>query len=170
MKMNTIFNLKLFVVLLSFMAFSACEKDKDDKANEKDLIGLWTINSSSTEMTVNGKDMIDFLVDEMGFTQSEAEQFATFYETELTGTMEFKSDGTYKAIDDGDTTEGTWELSSDKTKIIMDKGTADEDEASIISFSSSKMTLEISMSETMDVDGDEVDDTLLIKMRVNLSK
>jgi len=59
--------------------------------------------------------------------------------------LTYNTNGTYTAIGFGDNATGTWEFNSDETRIVMDKGTADEWTVSISTLSST--ALKITWSE-----------------------
>ncbi len=56
--------------------------------------------------------------------------------------FQFKSDGTYKVNAVTGNVEGIWELSSNEQKLLTDKGTADEDEVTILLLNESQFHLE----------------------------
>ena len=155
------------LLLVSIFVLTSCEKDEDNKKD--DLIGKWNITSVESEITINGVNIIDYLMDELGLSQSEAEEFAEMFMFDVTGTIEFNSDGTYETIIDGESESGTWEL-IDNT-LILDKGTESEMEFEIISISSSKLVIEfVETDNSEDINEDGTNDTFIIKMRWNCSK
>jgi hypothetical protein len=97
--------------------FTSCKKEGESVKD--DLVGTWTIDNVTLEVTVEGKSLTEFFVD-AGFSQSDAAQFAALFETALmqsfTGTVQFKADNTYTATVSGDSNTGTWEVSSDGKK------------------------------------------------------
>jgi hypothetical protein len=114
---TTIFTL----FLAAFVAFAACKKDEPTTPpvtppTKKEMISrTWKVET----MTVN----------QMPFPDS------FFVDNRLT----FKTDGTYSTFDGTDTETGTWEFSTDETKVIMDKGTSDEETMDIVELSSTKL-------------------------------
>jgi hypothetical protein len=167
--MNTLNLLKqgTLLLLVSVFILTSCEKDEESK--EDQLIGKWNITSVETVITINGKDIIDYFMEDLGLSQSEAEEFAEWFTFDITGTIEIKSDGTYETVFDGETDSGTWEL-VDNT-LTLDKGTNDEVEVEIISITSSKLVFEMVESDNSeDFDEDGTNDTLVMKMKYNCSK
>jgi hypothetical protein len=168
-KMNLLKQTALLLLMSIFM-LTSCDKDEDNVNSKRDnLIGLWTITSSETEITINGTDIIEYFMAELGLSQSDAEAFAEMFQSDMTGTIEFNSDGTYEAVSGGATNNGTWELNGDT--LTMDKGTEDEADAEIISISSSKLVLEISETDSSsDMNEDGTNDTLVVRITLNCSK
>jgi hypothetical protein len=167
--MNTLNLLKqgTLLLLVSVFILTSCEKDEESK--EDQLIGKWNITSVETVITINGKDIIDYFMEDLGLSQSEAEEFAEWFTFDITGTIEIKSDGTYETVFDGETDSGTWEL-VDNT-LTLDKGTNDEVEVEIISITSSKLVFEMVESDNSeDFDEDGTNDNLVMKMKYNCSK
>jgi len=174
MKRLNLFRVSAILLGLTFLTLTSCDKDNDTNGNgsSDELIGKWTITSSTYEITVNGDNIIQYLMEAMGLTETEAEEFAEFFFSDMgaTGTIEFKSDGTYVAISDGETDEGTWVLSSDNKTLTMDKGTEYEAAIAVISLTSTKAVMEFTQTETDDLDEDGTPDTMEIFMHLELSK
>jgi hypothetical protein len=112
--------------MAAFVAFASCKKEETPAPPTKKemLTKTWKIQS----LTANGQQMPD----------------SFFVNSRLT----FKADGTYTETDGSDTDTGTWEFTDNDTKILMDKGTSDEQSADILELSSSKLR----MKETEDTD------------------
>jgi hypothetical protein len=106
---------------------------------------------------------------EFGLSQTEGESFASFFESEITGTIEFKSDGTYEVISEGETDTGTWEVDGDV--LTLDKGTADEANADIITLTSNQLVFQIDQTDdSTDINEDGVNDTMVMRITLNCSK
>jgi|GEM_PF-1951048 len=169
--MNNIQLLKKSVLLLLIPIFilASCKKDDDSDGKNKELIGKWTITSSESEITINGTDIVEFFMTELELSQSDAEMYAALFDYDMSGTIEFKSDGTYETITDGDTDNGTWELNGDI--LTLDKGTGDEVDADVITLTSSQLVFEISETDSSgDIDEDGTNDTMVIKIKLTCSK
>jgi hypothetical protein len=117
--------------LAAFVAFASCKKEETTtppvhNPTKKEMISrTWKVET----MTVNQMPMPD-----------------SFF---VNSRMTFKADGTYTTSDgSGDDDNGTWEFNSEENKIIMDKGTSDEETMDIVELSSSKLRVK----ETMDDD------------------
>ena len=169
LKLNGLF---LTAGLIALMLVS-CEKDSSTGgATEDELIGKWTIASSSVDMTIDGVSVVDFLVEALGITEEQAKQFEQIYTDELSmsGTIEFMADYTYEANFDGDVTTGTWKLTSGGKEMIMDEGTEDETTVKIVSANATKMVVRISDSDTEDIDEDGTDENLVYTIEMVLTK
>ena len=60
--------------------------------------------------------------------------------------IEFKADGTYVSVEEGENDKGTWTLNDDSSCIIFDKGTPDEDIWTIINFDNTNLTVKFTDS------------------------
>ena len=170
---------KSFSSLLAISLFTFIVSCKEDDevvvATEAELIGTWTTQSSQVDATINGKDMIDFLIDAFEMTEQEAqiakEAFEADNEMDSGTTIELKSNHTYTAKATGeDPDDGTWKLSTDGKKLLIDEGTDDEMEFEIKSISGSNLSLFTERSEKDDLDQDGTDDTIAVKLTLNLKK
>ena len=166
-------NLKKFAFLLMIPLAFACSKDEDGGA-EADLAGAWTYESATFEFKINGVDFIDYFKDELEATQEEAEEaeallsedFNFFEGLKLT----FKSDGSYTVDFDGDEETGTWSLNGDASVLTLDAGTEDAATMKVYTLTSSKFTFGMDEEETTDLNGDDVDETLSIAIKIHMKK
>jgi hypothetical protein len=151
----------------------SCNNDDDDPKASNDLIGVWTVESSSIEMIIGDKSIIEFLMEMLSITQEEAELFADIYLSDygaFEGTITFKDDNTY-AADFGDGVDtGTWKLSSDGKTLTLDQGTDDETDVQVITLSSVKLQIEITEASMEDIDDDGTDDEVSVKISLTLKK
>lgn len=119
-------NLKLIVMLLAVasLTLSACKKEEPaaPAADKKTLLSkTWKIS----EFYEDGQQINDPSLSSVRLT--------------------FNANGTYTAIGFGDNASGPWEFNSDQSRIVMDKGTADEWTVSIGTLSAT--TLKITWNE-----------------------
>lgn len=170
---KVIYQISLVSTLLLMCTFFSCDNNDDDPKASSDLIGTWTVESSSVDMIIGDQSIIEFLMEMLSITQEEAEQFAGFYLEdygEFEGTITFKDDNTYVA-DFGDGIDtGTWKLSSDSKTLTLDQGTDDEAAVNVITLNSTKLEIEISEESMEDIDEDGIDDEISIKITMTLKK
>lgn len=168
-----IYQVSLAVLLLLTSTFMSCNNDDDDPKASNDLIGTWTVESSSIEMIIGDKSITEFLMEMLSISQAEAELFADLYLEDygdFDGTITFKDDNTYVA-DFGDGVDtGTWKLSADGKTLTLDQGTADETDVQVITLSSVKLEIEISESSMEDIDDDGIDDEVSVNISLTLKK
>ncbi len=158
--------------------FSSC--NNDDETSPSDLlIGEWTFSSASMDLTINGKTLVQYLMDEGELTESEAEilvdslygMIEDDFVPESTVVITIKSDGTYLITDPSSgNDDGTWELSADGKTLTLDKGTEDEMIFEVVSLSDSKLVI-VSIQELEDdFNEDTVDEILAIELKMTLNK
>jgi hypothetical protein len=160
----------LIFIGLVFFILAACQKDNESSNVNNDIIGNWTISSSTINATVNDIPILQYFTDELEMDQSMAEEMASEYITPVSGTIEIKNDGTYVSITNGESDNGTWKLSSDNKKLTLDAGTEYETIMDVVSLTSSK--LELSYSETMVVDFDfnGISETIIMEGEITCTK
>jgi hypothetical protein len=176
MKNAKITSLLFLLVSASLLITTSCEKLDDRAKAEEDLIGTWTITSTSVEITAGGVDIVQLLMTAYGLTESEAKileaAFLTDFEAELTGTITMNEDKTYSVLIDGAPDDGTWSLSIDGKTLLLDEGTVWEEELVIVSLTSSSLVLQLpAETEEVDLDDDQVaETTLTITIELTLTK
>jgi hypothetical protein len=123
----------LSILVLSVIAIG-CDKDED--GNGPDKQGLLTAHVwNFDKLTTNSTDQdVQLLVNLMGAFMTGA-------------TATFSANGTYTISILGETDSGTWELSGDGKKIIMDKGTDDETEVTIVTLTSDVLEFKESVTD-----------------------
>ena len=146
----------LFIIGAIFLFVTSCNEDSEEVTPAK-LVGNWTI-TNVTLGDVGGMSMTSFLSDLMGISELQAQILAPILETTMisqyTGNIEFKDDGTYIMNIAGETDDGTWSLSSDGNKIILDGGTQDEQIIEIVSLNNNVLILALNVTELQDLDED----------------
>lgn len=160
--------LPLLLVAIA-VTFNSCENKDAEDNHSGNIVGTWTLVSTSADVMINGESMLDFFMEELNLTKAQAEALAELYLSDLDaeGTIEFKEDGTYVAKIDGDTDEGVYEMSSDNKKMVVDKGTEYETEFNVRTLTSSALVIEFSESDSDDVDLDGNEDQ--IEMLITMS-
>ncbi|MEM6644490.1 MAG: hypothetical protein AAF616_16035, partial [Bacteroidota bacterium] len=160
--------------LIVALSIVSCSEDETEEVNvAASLVGTWTGGSISIDaITVDGESLSDYLealkqtlVDDFNYTAEEAELFTADletlfeedFETDDTGTLTFKSDGTYEGSDASGTETGTWELSSDEKVLTLDKGTDLETVIAVVSVTDSQFTGTISSTEFIELDEESLD-------------
>ena len=115
-----------FLILLFLFAALGCEKE--DEFSKEELLTAHTWRFSDMTADTDTQDILDLI---------------TFVKALMTGaTLNFDDDGTYSMTAMQQTDTGTWDLSSDEKTLIMDKGTADESETTLVSLTLTKMVWE----------------------------
>lgn len=170
---KVIYQMSLIGLILITCTLTSCNKDDEDPQASSQLVGEWTVESSSIDMLIGDKTITEFIMEMLAISEEEAELFAVQYLEgygDLTGTITFKDDNTYEAdLGDGVDT-GTWNLSSDGKILTLDPGTDDEATVKVITLTSVKLEIEISESSMEDFDDDGIDDEVSVNIMLTLKK
>jgi hypothetical protein len=139
-----------FAVVLILLAGAGCDDD-DDPGSVSKIVGNWEVISSGPEITITGGGTLVELLVSFGMSQQEAEQYAAEFTddnpVEIDGTIEFKKDGTYHAVDGtGDVSDGQWELSTDEKKLTIDKDTNAETVLDVTTLNDTDLVLDVDMT------------------------
>jgi hypothetical protein len=157
-------NLKFSLFSLFFatvLLLGSCVEENEPAASA--IVGTWNYDSYQLDVSVNGQDLITYLVQVMGLTQQEA-QFAQslftsslFDESELDGTtFTFNPDGTYSVKNDGvEEDSGTYQVQNNNTALILNSSDGTEEEFVIETLTNSRLIIsfEDSFEEDIDEDG-----------------
>lgn len=161
----------LFLIFLTGLILSGCKKDETLTDN---LTGTWTAGTSTFSIMVGSKTLAQYITDEMGLTAAEAQQFILLFNQELqqsfSGTIQIKSDGTYTSSMGGTADTGTWSLSSDGKKLTIDSSTDDPMIFDVIELTSDTLHINISESDSEDLDGDDIPETMTISVDITFTK
>jgi hypothetical protein len=126
------------------------------------------------ELSIDNKSLIQYLIDELGLPQSEAEARQDLNDASLgqyyAGTIELKENKTYEAYMGGDISDGTWSMSSDGKTLLMNESTSDEQLVNIVSLTSSSMHVNMTQSESDDFNEDGIDEEMIIEVDMLLNK
>lgn len=179
MKTITCFNKVLYPAILAIFCgimcvFVSCNKDDEEPRPADLILGKWTVSSADMDLMFDNKNLVQYLVDELGLSQNEAIAFNNLLEDALleffVGTIDFKQDHTYTINMGGETDSGTWNLSADGKTLTMDAETIDETIATIISLDSSTLKIEMSQHAEEDLDEDGTTEQLIMKITMTLNK
>jgi len=170
----------LFTIGTLLVYFAGCNGDNNDPDPEltNDLLGLWTVSNIEFDAKVGTQSIIDYLVNEGGMTQAEAELLWAFYEALLldeldaTGTIEFKANNTYLTNFGGSPDDGTWKLSADGKTLTLDEGTIDDMDLTVSSLTSSMLIVIQTEITEEDIDDDPLtpDVEIVIEITMTLTK
>lgn len=162
-------NWKFFAVVAALIFFVSCDREKTS-VKDDDIIGVWTIASVDYNITVDGVDIIEYVMELFGISQSQAEAFKEMYTYDMTGTFEFKADGTYFVDYEDGEDSGTWSLISGGEAILFDDGTIYEINANVVSYKSDRLELNYTEKEYEDMNEDGTDEEILSKITMVMTK
>jgi len=86
------------------------------------------------------------------------------------GTITLKADNTYTSTMGGDPDTGTWSLSADGKKFTIDSDYDDPVTLDIIEQTANSLKLQMTQTETDDLNGDSIDETVNIVVTINFTK
>ncbi|GEM_PF-1992695 len=182
MILNRLFKLFSLCAVALMLLFTGC--GDDDSAPDGvagTIVGTWTGASATFDsFLIDGQD-VSALIEELrqvlidlGGSEAEADEFAQEFEDSLTealtesfeGTFTFKADGTYEVSDDQGTDSGTWEVTNNDQALLFDRGTTDELEIEIVSYSDTRFEGLVDIEEQDDIDDDGSANTIAATLRI----
>lgn len=174
-KKNT-FHLALFT-LITLLTFTSCDF-LGVNVEESDIIGTWTVDDVSAEITSAGIDITQVLVTTFGYVAADADlildTLLTDLESEFDATIEFKDDYSYSVLlTDDDDEFGTWSLNTeDKELTLTVSGTMDSDILEVVSVDNNSLVLKLPTEDgelDLNYDGEE-ETPVSIKIEIVLKK
>jgi hypothetical protein len=160
----------LLFVLLTGVVLTSC--DKDDK-NTNDLVGSWTVDSTNVNATVNSKTMLQYFTD-LGLSPTDAQTAAQSFDRSVSqafsGTINFKSDGTYTSNLGGQADSGTWTLNSSKDKLTVDSKTDNPVILNVTTLTGNQLVLNWSDSASQDINNDNIAENIAVDVIMYLKK
>ena len=166
-------NIKILVYALLILVAGACSKDEEPLSQTyQNLIGEWAPSSLSVTAQIDGKSFVQFLIDDLGFTEEEAQaaaqEFVDFIGGSVSGTIEFKNDGTYAAVLGGDSDAGTWSLTnSDQIIMLTENGSTESTELGIKTISQTLLVVEYDETAFVEFDGSEMEVVMEIELTLD---
>lgn len=173
MKKNLMNTKIIYAILIVSLAVASCSKDSDSNTVTLEG-GTWTAGTPTFTAMVGNKTLNQYFMDVMGLTTAQAAQYTAVANLALiqsfTGTIQFKSDNTYTANLGGTPDSGTWSLSADGKKLTIVSGAEPPETADVIELTSNKLTIAIISSESEDLNGDSVPETLTVNVTIPFTR
>jgi hypothetical protein len=165
-------NLRIFsLVFIMGLILAGCKKSETATDN---IVGTWTAGSATYSAMVGDKTLLQYFTDVVGLSAEDAQTqvnlIAAILQQSLTGTITVKSDKTYTSTLGGTPDSGTWSLSADEKKLTIDSSTEDPVIMDVQELSSSKMILGSTETRIEDLNGDSVDETIIVTLTVTFNK
>ena len=172
MKMPYINTRLLFLVFIAGLAITSCKKDSSSTVTLAG--GTWTAGTPTFTAMVGTKTLAQYYTDVMGLTAAQATQYSAIVNVALmqsfTGTIQFKSDGTYTANLGGKADSGTWSLSADGKKLTINSSSASPQTADVIELTSNKLTVAIIDTVSEDLNGDGTPETITVNVTIPFTR
>jgi hypothetical protein len=165
-------NLRKFIlVLIVGLVLSGCSKDK--KATDN-LIGTWTVGTTSFNAMVGTRTLEQYFTEVMGLTATEAQiSSAVVNQTiqqSFTGTIQIKSDNTYSATLGGKNDTGTWSLNSDGTQLTINSSSSGAQVFDIVQLTSSVLKVGLTNQISEDLNNDGTPESITVTADVTFNK
>lgn len=158
-------------VLLTGLILTACSKDDSPSDN---IVGTWTAGDATFTAMVGTRSLSQYFTEVMGLSATEAQMYTNLFtqgiQQGFTGTIQIKADGTYSANMGGGTDTGTWSLSPDGKKITIDSSTDSPATYDVVELTANLLHLNISESETEDLNDDGTPETIEMTIDVKFTK
>ncbi len=170
---------RLLIFLFAIAVVACKEEDGGEDTPSSRILGIWTLNTVETDITINGQDYVTYIQALDNLTEQEKQLFLALVQAELENitfeqgsTIEFKSGSNYEAKTPDESPEtGTYTLSADGKTLTMDPGTADEQELEVTTLSNSNLTLVgTDTDNTTDLNEDGTNEEVLAVIQLNLTK
>jgi hypothetical protein len=153
------------------MIATACSKDESSSDN---IVGTWTAGDATFTAMVGTRTLSQYFTEVMGLSATEAGLYTSLFtqgiQQSFAGTIQIKADGTYIASMGGDSDTGTWSLSDDGKKITIDSSTELPVTYDVVELTANLLHLNISESETEDLNDDGTPETIIMTIDVSFTK
>lgn len=165
----------LIILLLSVSVLLSCNSDKEEPtAGASAIVGTWTFSSGNASITIDGKSIRDFLIEDAGLSPEEANLFEGIFSdeffdvSELQGTsLIFKADGTFEVRENGVLEDsGTYELRNNNSILTLTSGGEPQD-FDVKQLTNNRLT--IAFTEIEEEDLFEEDEFVDIEIEVELT-
>ena len=167
-KVNLLKMITFMVLAMSFVFITSCEEDSTDAS----IVGVWTASGTTLVMTVNGQSYLAYAESVLGMTTTEAQAAfnAIVSERQMTGTLEFKANGTfnYSWRDGADTGSGTYTLVGDVLTLLLNID--DTMIFDVTTLTGSKLKIKNIETEHYDLSGDQVDETVVSTVEMSFTR
>ncbi|MCH7410027.1 copper resistance protein NlpE [Belliella sp. DSM 111904] len=166
----------LLLGFISVMVFS-CVEDEERSVDSDDIVGTWEIEDFDVSLSINGKSFFDFLVEDVGLSEEDAQVFDDaiaddFFEPEdLENTrLIFNANGTYQ-VWQNDTLdeEGLYEVNSTNNTLILKDNPNDQDAVifNIEQLNATSLKISLEESEEFDMTEDGGSNQLMFKLTMD---
>ena len=148
------------LLVFSLLVFNSCSDDDDSGGSQLLIIGTWVTEAVDFELSIDGVPVVDYLVNNAGMTQEEAEalveEFTLLLEEEIGNfEIELKEDNTYVANFEDGVETGRWAYDASSDFLTINPDDPDEDLQMIKVKALTASGLIIEQAETIEEDLDQ---------------
>ena len=170
METNIVNIRKFLLVLTAAIILSACDKESTPT---DDIVGTWTSGTSTFTFMVGTQSLSEYLTS-LGYTASDSQFYLSLFnlgmQQSFTGTIQLKGDNTYISNLGGVQETGTWSLTTDTKKIILDPDDAQAMVFDIITLTANKLQVQMTGSIGEDLDDDTVPEEIIVNVDLTFNK
>ncbi len=171
MKTNFKFIRNFSLIILTGFVLAACSK-KNGTSN--DLVGTWTAGTSTITAMVGNKTLTQYFTVVLGLSDSVAQAYTNLFnqtaQQSIAGSFQVKSDGTYTSTLGGTNDTGTWKLSSDGKTLTVDSSSELPITFNVVDLTSNKLHVTFSQTDSEDLNGDGIPETITINIDLTFTK
>ncbi|WP_157971960.1 lipocalin-like domain-containing protein [Pleomorphovibrio marinus] len=174
-KIKSLSSLLILLPLLS-MGIWSCGSDDDEPQVTHEIVGTWVYESHAVNASVNGQNALQFLMEGLGLTESQAlvvmnmalSEFLDLSEFQGT-TIQFRADGTYQITSPSGVESGTYELRNNDTLLVLNDG-EEVTELEVSELSTNHMTVVFEEEDEQDITDDGEEEDIIIQFSLRMQK
>ncbi len=167
----------VFVLVTLFgVGLWSCGSDDDSPSVTPAIVGTWVYESHTVNVSINGQNSLQFLVENMGLSEAEALMFQNIFLGQLEDasqfqgfSIQFRADGTFQLTDSEGVESGTYELRNNNTLLVLDDG-EEVVELEVTELTNNFMTVVVEEGEEFDITDDGEDETIEIQFSLRFQK
>jgi hypothetical protein len=161
----------VILILMVGLVLSGCSNDKKTTDN---LVGTWTVGTSSFTTMVGTRTLTQYFTEVMGLSAAEAQLSSAVVnqtiQQSFSGTIQIKSDNTYSATLGGKNETGTWNLNSDGTQLTIVSGSSGTQVFDIVQLTSSVLKVRLTNQVSEDLNSDGTPESITVTADVTFNK
>ncbi len=138
------------IILLLFVALTACIDENDLKKNQSPIVGKWTYDTIEYDIKINNQNIYSYF-DSLGLPPENIALISFLIESEIKSELEglsidFNADNSYEMINEDDEIEssGTYKLNSNQNEISLTDENNENFVLEILTLNENSLTLSLS--------------------------
>ncbi|WKK73536.2 hypothetical protein QYS49_16435 [Marivirga salinae] len=138
------------IIILFFVALTACVDENDLKKNQSPIVGKWTYDTIEYDIKINNQNIYSYF-DSLGLPAENIALINLLIESEIKSELEglsidFNADNSYEMINEDDEIEssGTYKLNSNQNEISLTDENNENFVLEILTLNENTLTLSLS--------------------------